>query len=125
MFAHPSNKTVICGGVLVTRQHTLTTLRCALLIKRLQLVPRRLQTASLNLPPVFNNASTNFQRDSNQSLSTDITVSGKQCLKCDKKVRQVDLLVVFTTLFFSFFCASVRYPALFPAGWATLRLLGY
>ena len=31
-----------CGGVFVTRQHVLTTLRCALSTKRHQLIPRRL-----------------------------------------------------------------------------------
>jgi hypothetical protein len=85
---HPANESVVCGGVLVTRQHALTTLRCALLTKRLQLAPHRLISLSQNktnngilpsLPAVRNaSISTFFKRHhQTQSASTDITVSGK------------------------------------------------
>ena len=73
--------------IIVTQ--ALTTLRCALLTKRLQLAPRRLISLSKNntnngllpsVPAVPRNASisTFFKRHhQTQSASTDITVSGK------------------------------------------------
>ena len=93
---------MVCGGVLVTRQHALTTLRCALLTKKLQLAPRRLISLSQNntnngllpsLPAVRNaSISTFFKRHhQTQSASTDITVSGKWHFMF-KLVRNCDLI---------------------------------